>query len=44
MSKIVMKCPNDHKPMLDKEKSNENWQVFESPCPECGEKLLVSYE
>lgn len=41
MSKITMVCPNGHEPVLDKEMSNDNWQVFVDPCPECGEKLKI---
>ena len=44
MSKITMICPDGHKPVVDEEKSNENWQVFIDPCPECGKKLEIKYE
>lgn len=40
----VMKCPNGHEPMVDEEKSNENWKVYADPCPECGEKLELTIE
>jgi len=37
--KIIFKCPNGHEPVIDTEKSNENWTVYVDPCPECGKKL-----
>lgn len=37
---LIMQCPNFHEPVIDEEKSNENWKVYISPCPECGEELV----
>ena len=39
--KVEMYCPNGHEPVVDEEKSNENWVVYKSLCPDCGERLLV---
>lgn len=44
MSRIMMECPNGHEPVLDEEKSNDNWVVYLGPCPECSEKLEITYE
>lgn len=41
MAKAAMVCPNNHEPILDEEKSNENWAVYKDPCPTCGEKLEI---
>jgi predicted RNA-binding Zn-ribbon protein involved in translation (DUF1610 family) len=47
MAKIKQKvwygCGNcGYKPEPDKDKSNENWNVYNNqPCPSCGEKMSV---
>lgn len=39
--KMEFLCPNGHQPILNKDKSNENWEVRIDPCPECGEQLKL---
>lgn len=34
-------CPDGHPKVIDKAKSNKNWQVQSAICPTCGKRLIV---
>jgi Zn finger protein HypA/HybF involved in hydrogenase expression len=42
---FILKCKDcDYIPEEDKEKSNENWHVYDTKCPKCGKPLDMEFQ